>query len=253
MAVKISVVTVTRDCSDTVGDCLDSVARQSCQNREHIVVDGASRDGTLSLLESRRGQLAVLVSEPDKGMYDALNKGVTHAKGEVVGLLHADDCYADDQVLTRVAEVFADPKVEACYGDLEYVVAQDMSKVVRYWQAGTFNPGKFYQGWMPPHPTFFVRRHVYEQYGLFNLDMGTAADYELMLRFLLRHRIHTAYIPKVLVKMRVGGMSNTSLKNRIAANLMDRKAWQVNGLKPHLWTLWLKPLRKISQWWKRAG
>jgi len=253
MGVKVSVVTVTWNCANTVGDCLDSVANQTWPNREHVVIDGASRDGTLAILETRRSQLATLISEPDKGMYDPLNKGIPLAKGEVIGLLNADDCYADNQALSRVAEVFANPEIDACYGDLVYVAEKDMGKVIRYWPADAYNPNKFYQGWMPPHPTFFVRRQVYEQFGMFNLHMGTAADYELMLRFLLKHRVRAAYIPKVLVKMRVGGMSNVSLKNRLAANRMDRKAWQVNGLQPHLWTLWLKPLRKISQWWKREG
>lgn len=245
---EFSVVTVTWNCEGTLADCLESVARQSWPEREHVVIDGASTDGTLALLEARRDQLAVLVSERDKGMYDALNKGIALSSGDVIGLLHADDCYADTTVLARVAEVFADPAVDACYGDLEYVAAQDMARVVRYWQSGEYNANKFYWGWMPPHPTFFVRRRVYEQFGGFNLEMGTAADYELMLRLLLKHRVRAAYIPKVLVKMRVGGMSNVSLKNRLAANRMDRKAWRANGLRPYLWTLWMKPVRKIGQW-----
>ncbi|WP_448873260.1 glycosyltransferase family 2 protein [Desulfobulbus propionicus] len=248
MGVKVSVVTVTWNCADTLGDCLDSVARQSWLDREHVVIDGASTDGTLALLKTRRDQLAVLVSEPDKGMYDALNKGIAQSSGDVIGLLHSDDCFTDETVLARVAEVFADPAVDACYGDLEYVAAADMAQVVRYWQSGAYKAEKFYWGWMPPHPTFFVRRRVYEQFSGFNLDMGTAADYELMLRLLLKHRISAAYIPKVLVKMRVGGMSNVSLQNRLAANRMDRKAWSVNGLRPYPWTLWMKPVRKVWQW-----
>ncbi|MDD2540712.1 MAG: glycosyltransferase family 2 protein [Desulfuromonadaceae bacterium] len=248
VGVKVSVVTVTWNCADTLGDCLDSVARQSWLDREHVVIDGGSTDGTLALLDARRDQLGVLVSEPDKGMYDALNKGIAKSSGDVVGLLHADDCYADETVLAKVAALFADPEMDACYGDLEYVAAQDMARVVRYWQSGAYNADKFYWGWMPPHPTFFVRRRVYEQLGGFNLEMGTAADYELMLRLLLKHRVRTAYIPKVLVKMRVGGMSNATLKNRLAANRMDRKAWRVNGLRPYPWTLAMKPLRKVGQW-----
>ncbi len=212
MGVKVSVVTVTWNCADTLADCLESVARQSWLDREHVVIDGGSTDATLALLETRREQLAVLVSEPDKGMYDALNKGIARSSGDVVGLLHADDCYADETVLAQVAEVFADPAVDACYGDLEYVAAEDMARVVRYWQSGAYDAKNFYWGWMPPHPTFFVRRRVYEQFGMFNLNMGTAADYELMLRFLLKHRLRVAYIPKVLVKMRVGGMSNVFLE-----------------------------------------
>ena len=124
-------------------------------------------------------------------------------------------------------------------------------RIVRYWKSGDYNPQKFYHGWMPPHPTFFVRRAIYEKYGLFNLELSSAADYELMLRFLLKHKITTTYIPEVLVKMRTGGMSNASLKNRFRANRMDRKAWEVNGLKPYPWTLWMKPLRKVGQFFSK--
>ena len=159
----------------------------------------------------------------------------------------------DDRVLERVAGVFENPSIEACYGDLVYVKAltRDSKQVLRYWKSGPFHPDKFKWGWMPPHPTFFVRRSVYEKYGLFNLDLGSAADYELMLRFLFKHRIKVAYIPEVLVCMRAGGVSNASVKNRVNANLMDRKAWEVNGLKPYPWTLFLKPLRKLPQWFMK--
>lgn len=251
MGVKVSVVTVTWNCADTLGDCLKSMACQSWLKREHVVIDGASTDGTLALLDTWRARLAVLVSEPDAGIYDALNKGIARTTGDVIGLLHADDWYSDATVLAQVAEVFADPEVDACYGDLEYVAAGEKNRVIRYWKSGSYKAANFYWGWMPPHPTFFVRRQLYEQFGGFNLDLGTAADYELMLRFLLKHRVRAEYIPKVFVRMRVGGMSNVSLKNRLAANRMDWKAWDVNGLKPYPWTLFLKPIRKISQWWCR--
>jgi len=141
--------------------------------------------------------------------------------------------------------------VEACYGDLVYVRQGDISKTTRYWKSGDFSPQKFYQGWMPPHPAFFVRREAFEKYGLFNTRMGSAADYELMLRFLVRYKLKAAYIPRVLVHMRTGGVSNASLANRIQANRKDREAWEVNGLRPYPWTLWAKPLRKVGQWVKR--
>lgn len=193
-----------------------------------------------------------IISEKDNGLYDALNKGIRFASGDVVGMLHADDFYAGADVLEQVAEVFRNPEVYACYGDLLYVNrSNDQTRVVRYWRSGAFNHKRFYWGWMPPHPTFFVRKSVYEKYGLFNLNLGTAADYELMLRFLVRHRIITAYIPEVLVHMRTGGMSNASVNNRLKANRMDRKAWEINGLEPYTWTIFLKPIRKIPQWWIR--
>jgi glycosyltransferase len=260
----ISIITATYNAAATLQDNLACIRRQT-QNAgceagpqvEHLLIDGGSRDGCLESIKAYcadsgrfvcSSPQARFISEPDHGIYDAMNKGIKLAQGEIIGILNADDCYADDTVLAQVAAVFADPEVEACYGDLEYVAADDMARVIRYWQSGVYDAKKFYLGWMPPHPTFFVRRRVYEQFGMFNLNMGTAADYELMLRFLFKHRLRVAYIPKVLVKMRVGGMSNVSLKNRLAANRMDRKAWAVNGLRPYPWTLWMKPLRKVLQW-----
>jgi glycosyltransferase len=147
-------------------------------------------------------------------------------------------------------DVFDDESIQACYGDLVYVDGKQANKVKRYWRAGEFDRKKFYWGWMPPHPTFFVRASVYEKYGLFNLELGSAADYEIMLRFLLKHQIKVAYLPMVMVHMRTGGVSNASPSARFAANRMDRRAWEVNDLKPYPWTLYAKPLRKVGQWWK---
>lgn len=262
---------------------------------EHIVIDGGSTDGTLEVIkadnrsevignrEEVRGSdhqspithhplpithhplpITRVISEPDKGIYDALNKGIRMSTGDVVGFLHADDLYADESVIKKVVENMSQSNVESCYGDLLYVKETGNREnpspltphpsrftVIRYWKSGSYTAGNFLWGWMPPHPAFFVSRSAYEKYGLFNLDLGTAADYELMLRFLYKHRITTTYIPEVLVQMRIGGKSNASLMNRIRANQMDRKAWEVNGLKPHPWTLHLKPLRKISQYFLR--
>jgi glycosyltransferase involved in cell wall biosynthesis len=224
-----------------------SISQQSVR-AEHIIIDGGSTDGTAKLLEKWSDKLATVVSEHDQGPYDGMNKGIGCAQSEVVGVLNADDFYPNDCVLKYVAEVFSDPRVQACYGDLNYVAAEDTYNVVREWRSGEFEPEDFLYGWMPPHPTFFVRRNVYEELGLYRLDLGSAADYELMLRFLFKHRIRTAYIPKVLVHMRTGGKSNASLFNRLRANRNDKKAWEVNGLKPRPWTFVAKPLRKVGQW-----
>jgi glycosyltransferase involved in cell wall biosynthesis len=244
---RISIITVTYNAAEHLRDCLDCVRAQEV-DVEHIVMDGESTDGTLAILEEYREHLAHVISEQDKGMYDAANKGIQLASGEVIGMLNADDFYLSRDTLSKVAAAFEDETVDAVYGDLVYVDREDTGKVVRVWRSGEFHPRKFYRGWMPPHPTFFVRRRVYEQYGLFNLGLGTAADYELMLRFLLKHGINAAYIPEVLVKMRSGGMSNESLQNRLRANRMDREAWRVNDLRPHPWTILMKPVRKIGQW-----
>jgi glycosyltransferase involved in cell wall biosynthesis len=248
----LSLVTVVRNGVATISDCLASVRKQTMPV-EHIVIDGGSEDGTLDVIRNEGGHVARVISEPDEGIYDAMNKGVRSATGEVVGTLNVDDFYPHDKVLDKVTQVFKDPSVDACYGDLQYVDATDPCRVVRHWRAGRCSKGKFYRGWMPPHPTFFVRRKFYALYGMFNADLGSSADYELMLRLLLKHDVSALYIPEVLVKMRTGGVSNASFSNRLAANRMDRRAWTVNSLKPHPWTIALKPLRKVGQFLPVSG
>ena len=180
-----------------------------------------------------------------------MNKGVGLANGSIVGILNADDRFADEQVLQDVSQVFQDPDVAACYGDLEYVSADPGSRVIRRWISGDFAQKRFLNGWMPPHPTLFVRKSVYEKYGLFREDLGTSADYEFMLRLFVKNRLEAHYIPRVLVRMRAGGASNHSLAARWRANRNDALAWKANELKPKPWTLLAKPLRKLPQWWLR--
>lgn len=238
---------MTYNSSSTICDTVQSVISQTYPNLEYIIVDGVSNDDTLSVLQRYADSNIKIVSEPDRGVYDAMNKGLTLAKGEIIGFLHADDIYAHSEIITKVAKVFESNVADSCYGDLVYVDREKPDKIIRYWEAGLYDVRRFYQGWMPPHPTFFVRRSIYEMFGAFSLDMGTAADYELMLRFLLKHKTRAAYIPEIMVRMRTGGMSNATIKNRILANRMDRLAWKVNGLKPFPWTLLMKPLSKLSQ------
>lgn len=245
---KVSIITVALNNAEYIETCIQSVINQDYENIEYIVIDGGSTDGTLDILGKYGFRISRLVSEPDEGMYDALNKGLRLASGAIVGLLHADDIFAHDLVLSKVAAIFHDTQVASCYGDLLYVSRNDPTRVVRYWKSGPYSPRRFYRGWMPPHPTFFVKRPIYEKYGMFNLALGSAADYELMLRFLLKNSITCTYIPEILVKMRTGGQSNASLRNRIRAHCMDRRAWQVNGLRPYPWTLLCKPLSKIWQY-----
>ncbi len=243
---KVSIITATYNSAATVLDTLRSVQSQTWQELEHIVVDGASTDDTLRLLEAGKHR-GPFVSEPDKGIYDAMNKGIQMASGEIVGILNSDDVYANPTIIEKVVQLFEQTGADAVYGDLWYVDIADMQRVKRKWVAGSYRKEAFLYGWMPPHPTFFVHKSVYAQYGLFNLDMYTAADYELMLRFLYKYQIPAAYLPEVMVKMRVGGASNQSLKNRLLANRGDRLAWKVNGLKPYWFTVTLKPIRKITQ------
>lgn len=214
---KISIITVCYNSSATIRDTLRSVANQKNKNIEHILIDGASTDDTLKIIE-HFDSVTKLVSEPDKGIYDAMNKGIALTVGDVIGTLNADDFYADDTVLTEVAKVFLDPKVEACYADLVYVRQDNVSKVVRFWKSRDYEPGLFKSGWMPAHPTFFVRKSVYEKYGLFNLDYKIAADFELLFRFIEKNKINTRYLPKVLVKMRMGGTTNKNFSNIFLQN-----------------------------------
>ncbi|MDR3568455.1 MAG: glycosyltransferase family 2 protein [Syntrophobacteraceae bacterium] len=244
---SISIITAVRNGAETLHDCIASVSCQTVR-AEHVIIDGGSTDGALDVIEEYRRDLATVVSEPDRGVYDAMNKGIRLASADVVGILNADDFYSHPEVLERVAQAFIDSRVACCYADLNYVDRLYTSRVIRAWRSGRYDTRSFYWGWMPPHPTFFVRKEVYERLGGFNLAMGSTADYELMLRFLVKHGLPAVYIPEVIVNMRCGGMSNATIKGRIKANRMDRKAWKVNGLKPYPWTLFMKPMRKIGQY-----
>ena len=244
--VKISIVTATWNCVETVGDCLGSVDSQTHANREHVVIDGASQDGTLSLLERHRSKLGVLVSEKDGGIYDALNKGIARASGDVVGFLHADDIYGGPDVLARVAEAFADPDVTAVYGDLQYVRKDDVRRVVRHWRSSPFSRRMLTRGWMPPHPTLYVRREWYDRIGGFDTDYRIAADYFSILSLFSQPGFKAVYLPMVMVKMRLGGASNRSLKNIIRKSREDLDALRrsgVGGLRALAW----KNFSKVGQ------
>jgi glycosyltransferase involved in cell wall biosynthesis len=244
--IKISVITATWNCAGTVSECLASVAAQSWSPVEHVVIDGASRDDTLALLKQRRDQLAVLVSEPDRGIYDALNKGIARATGEVIGFLHADDVFAAPDVLAQVAKAFADPSVSAVYGDLQYVRESDVTRVVRHWRSGPFSERKLAWGWMPPHPTLYVRREWYERIGGFDTGYRIAADYFSVLRLFSQPGFKAAYLPRVLVKMRLGGESNRSLKNILRKSREDYHALRRTGVGGVGALAW-KNLSKITQ------
>lgn len=241
---KISVITVVFNNAETLLQTIQSVAGQVGANVEHIIVDGGSTDGSLEIIKQHESSVAKWISEPDKGIYDAMNKGIAMATGDVIGFLNADDVYASNTVLQEVTLNIADADV--LYGDLQYRNA-DLSKIVRHWRSGQYNEGDFLWGWMPPHPTFYARRSCFEKWGRFSLELRSAADYELMLRFLHKHKASVNYLPKVMVYMRTGGVSNRSLENRMNANQEDRKAWAINQLKPFFFTFLLKPLRKLPQ------
>lgn len=245
-SVKVSVITATRNCARTLPDCLASVSGQSYRDVEHLVIDGASRDGTLEILEANREQLAVSLSEPDRGIYDALNKGLARSTGDVIGFLHADDVFGGRDALARLAQAFEDPSVSAVYGDLQYVRKADMTKVVRHWRPGDFSARKLGWGWMPPHPTLYVRRGWYECVGGFDTDYRIAADYLSILKLFSQPGFKAAYLPHVLVKMRLGGESNRSLRNIVRKSREDYRALRetrLGGIGALAW----KNLSKMTQ------
>jgi Glycosyltransferases involved in cell wall biogenesis len=197
--VKVSIITVVYNGKNTIEDCIKSAANQTYSNIEHIIIDGGSTDGTLGVIKRYEDKIAYWVSEPDNGLYEAMNKGLRSATGDIIGILNSDDMYADNSAIESVVRTITENNVDSCYGDLVYVDRDDTAKIKRQWKAGEYKKEKFKNGWMPPHPTFFCKKTVYEKYGLLNLDFPLAADYELMLRFLYRHGVGATYIPKVLV------------------------------------------------------
>jgi glycosyltransferase involved in cell wall biosynthesis len=252
MSLQISLVTAVLNRAGTLEGSLRSVKQQRHTDIEHIVIDGGSTDGTLDVIGAHRSHIAKMISEPDTGLYDALNKGIREASGDVVGFMHADDEFASPNALSRVASAFENPAVGAVYGDLVYVKKNDTSRVVRYWRAGQYHRAQLTQGWMPPHPTFYVRRDIYTRFGSFDTRYHIAADYENMLRILWRGRVQAAYIPEVLVRMRMGGVSNLSLFNMLHKSREDYAAMRQNGIGG-LQALLLKNVTKLPQFMTRAA
>ena len=267
---KVSLITVSYNSAKTIVDTIHSVQNQTYKNIEYIVVDGMSSDGTVEIvkqfLDSAKdvsqdasqdsekdisqdtGVVTKFLCERDKGIYDAMNKGLALATGDIIGVLNSDDFYCSNTVIEQVVAAFQKEDAQCLYGDLNYVDPEDTKKIVRKWRSGDFNRENFLKGWMPPHPTFFVRKSCYEKFGTFNTQFKSAADYELMLRFLYKESCSAIHLPVVMIHMRAGGISNVSLKNRIRANREDRMAWKINGLKPKWFTLLRKPLSKLIQY-----
>ena len=247
---KFSIITVAYNAASTIKDTIDSVLSQKGIELEYIIVDGGSKDDTVSIVESYGDKINKFVSEPDKGIYDGMNKGVEMATGDVIGILNSDDFYVDENVLQKVLKTF-DSQVRAIYADLVYVDQKNTSKITRTWISKPYQKGSFMKGWMPPHPTFFAKKDVYQEFGVYSLELRSAADYEFMLRVIHKNEIPLGYLNEIIVKMRAGGESNASLKNRIRANQEDRKAWEMNDLKPSTLMSIRKPLSKLTQFLKR--
>lgn len=242
----ISVVTAVFNREATIAEAVQSVAAQDYPVVEHVIQDGGSRDGTLDVIHQVAGPGVRVESLRDGGIYDGINKGIARTTGDVVGLMHSDDLFAHGRVLSRVAEAFCDPTVDGVYGDLDYVAAGDTDRIIRKWRSGIYHSSRLRYGWMPPHPTLYLRRTVFDRWGLYDTRFRIAADYDAMLRYLVKGGIRLAYVPEVFVKMRVGGESNRSLRKIIQKSTEDYRAIRNNGVGG-VGTLALKNLSKIRQ------
>ena len=230
---------------DSSKDVSQDAMQDSAKDVSQDAMQGRSED---AMQDSAKGVVTKFLCEKDKGIYDAMNKGLALATGDIIGVLNSDDFYCSNDVIENVVRAFQENETDCLYGDLNYVDPIDTSKIVRKWRSGAYLRENFLKGWMPPHPTFFVKKSCYDSFGTFDTQFKSAADYELMLRFLFKEWCSAQHLPKVMIHMRAGGVSNVSLKNRIRANREDRLAWKINGLKPKWFTLLRKPLSKLTQY-----
>jgi glycosyltransferase involved in cell wall biosynthesis len=244
---RVSIITDVLNAKDTIEETILSVLEQNYPEIEYIIVDGASCDGTLEIIRRYQDRISKIISEKDRNHFEAMNKGLKVASGEVIGFLHADDVFAHSDVVTKIVSAFKMSGADCVWADLVYVSNKNPERVIRYWKSSPYRAGAFRLGWMPAHPTFFVRKWVYEKYGYFNLDLPISADYELMLRFLHKHNISGYYIPEMLVKMRLGGLSNRSFKNFFQKSMEDYRAWKINRLHIGWEVIILKMLIKLPQ------
>jgi glycosyltransferase involved in cell wall biosynthesis len=244
---KVSIITATLNSSKYLSDCINSVARQNYKNIEHIIVDGKSTDGTVKIIRQHSKSITNWISETDRGMYDAINKGLQMATGDIVGILNSDDMFASADSVRTIVDCFENSDTDTVYGNLVYVDAANTQKVLRYWKGISYKRSRFRYGWMPAHPTFYMRRELIEQYGGYENHFFTAADYEFMARYLFLHKVSSQYIDSMLVKMRSGGISNITLKSRFRANRRDFLAMKKNHIPFSFAVSILKPLIKIPQ------
>jgi glycosyltransferase len=243
--VRISVIVSVFNNKDTVSDAINSIVSQDYDNIECIVVDAGSTDGTIEVIKGFGDRINTFISEPDKGIYDGLNKGILLATGDIIAFLHSDDVYENETVISDVVAIFNDD-IQGVYGDLVYTNKADMRKVFRYWKSCDFSVSLLRIGWMPPHPTLFLRRKVYQKYDTFDISFKIAGDYDFMLR-ILKDNIAVKYLPQVLYRMRVGGKSNRSIKSILFKSKEDLRAMRKNGIDKPFLTLFYKNISKVIQ------
>lgn len=249
---KISIITATYNSAATIRDCIQSVNSQTYNNIEHIIIDGASKDNTLEIINSLPNRVITIVSEPDKGIYDAMNKGIKAATGDVIGILNSDDFFASNDVIENIVKEFSnDSTLEGIYTNLYYVNQDNPDQIIRHWVSNSFKKRSFFKGWHPPHPTLYLRRDVYENYGNFNLDFSLSADFELMLRFFEKYNIKTKYLPITTIRMRLGGATSKNWQNVRNQNIQCINAFRTNGFRPPLLYPVYRLLPKLLQFIKR--
>jgi glycosyltransferase len=244
---KVTIITVTYNSAKYLEQCIQSVIRQHYQDIEHIIIDGGSTDATLDIIKRYESHIAHWISEKDNGMYDAINKGMRIATGDVIGTLNSDDILASRDVIGAIVDSFTYSNVEAVYGDIVYVQQTNVQKILRVWKGGEYNRKKFRFGWMPAHPSFYISKKLIDRCGYYETHFYTAADYEFMTRYLFFHKVNARYLPKLVVKMRAGGMSNENISRRLRANRRDYLAMKKNNIPFALFVSILKPLRKLHQ------
>ncbi len=244
---KISLITVTYNAEKYLASCIESVLMQSYKNIEHIIIDGNSTDSTISVVKKYESKISKWISEPDKGMYDALNKGMKLATGDVIGILNSDDMLVSSDTIQSIVNAFNENNVDSVYGDLQYVDQEDKNRVFRVWKGKQYNRNLFKMGWMPGHPTFYIKRSLIQEHGGYENHYYTAADYEFMARYLFKYNISSFYLPKLIVKMRTGGASNKNINQRIKANRKDYLAMKTNAIPMPFLVSILKPLLKVHQ------
>lgn len=247
---KVSIITATYNSAKTIHDTLASLEQQTYQNIEYIIIDGNSSDDTLDVIKAKSSRVSVMISEPDNGIYDALNKGIAAATGDIIGFLHSDDLFAYSTAVQDIVDKFQTDNVDAVYGDLEYVAQDSIDTVIRFWKSGHYTKNKMQYGWMPPHPTFYMKRSLYEKFGGFDLSYKIAADYDSLLRYLWVNNVSMSYLERVVIKMRVGGASNRSLSNIILKTKEDIRALSRNSVA---WPIAIlgKNFSKIPQFFKK--
>ena len=250
---KVSLITATYNSESVIRSCLESVAGQTYEHVEHIVVDGKSTDTTVEIVKefTVSHPYVTWTSESDQGIYDALNKGIEMASGEVIGFVHSDDLLANRDILQEIMDQFRDSDVSGVYGDLKYVDASDTDRTIRYWRSSAFSKSLLHKGWMPPHPTLFLKKELYTKYGRFNTNLKIAADYEFVLRLFQHKDLKFYYLPQVITLMRLGGASNRNLQNIINKSREDLRALRMNNISFPLWVLIQKNISKLPQWLRK--